>query len=157
MIVRRDHIAGAFFIAAGIVVWALSGDLPVGSLAFPGAGMMPKLVVAIMIALALATMLSAGSSPPVAELEWGDLGHASRVLAVAVPAVALYAWAGFLITMSLLLFSLLFVLVLSIRFFSISCAGPRRAQKRSTYSATCLSIGQATMTMIPLMRQYSVR
>ena len=110
MIVRRDHIAGALFVIAGIVVWALSGDLPVGSLAFPGAGMMPKLVVAVMIALALATMLSAGSSPPVGELDWGDLGHALRVLAVAIPADALYAWAGFLSTMSLRLFALLFAI-----------------------------------------------
>ena len=37
MILRSDHIAGGAFVAFGAVVLALSGDLPVGTLAFPGA------------------------------------------------------------------------------------------------------------------------
>ena len=32
-----------------LLVFALSGDLPFGTLASPGAGMMPKLVLALMI------------------------------------------------------------------------------------------------------------
>ena len=41
---RTDHVAGAAFIAFGVLVIAPSGDLPIGTLSLPGAGMMPKLV-----------------------------------------------------------------------------------------------------------------
>ena len=51
VILRRDHIAGGVFIAAGLLVFALSGDLPFGTLASPGAGMMPKLVLGLLIGL----------------------------------------------------------------------------------------------------------
>ena len=43
MTLRSDHVAGAAFVVFGIVVFALSGDLPFGRLSAPGAGMMPKL------------------------------------------------------------------------------------------------------------------
>jgi hypothetical protein len=39
VIVRTDHVAGAAAIILGLLVFALSGDLPFGSLSFPGAGM----------------------------------------------------------------------------------------------------------------------
>ena len=48
-ILRRDHVAGGVFIAAGAIVFALSGDLPFGTLASPGAGMMPKLALILLI------------------------------------------------------------------------------------------------------------
>ena len=35
MILRTDHVAGGVAIAAGLLVWAISGDLPVGRLAAP--------------------------------------------------------------------------------------------------------------------------
>ena len=38
MTLRADHIAGAFFIGFGVLIIALSGDLPFGNLSFPGAG-----------------------------------------------------------------------------------------------------------------------
>ena len=44
MTLRTDHVAGAIFVAFGLLVFAVSGDLPFGTLSFPGAGMMPKLV-----------------------------------------------------------------------------------------------------------------
>ena len=110
MMLRRDHIAGVFFIAIGALVLALSGDLPVGNLSFPGAGMMPTLVTCFIIGFGLALVLGAGASPGIAEIDWSDAAHALRVLAVAIPAVALYATAGFLLTMSVMLFCLLFVI-----------------------------------------------
>src|SRR5204862_210116 len=42
--IRIDHVAGAIFIVLGIAILAISGDLPIGNLSFPGAGMMPTLV-----------------------------------------------------------------------------------------------------------------
>ena len=109
MIPRRDHLAGGVFVAAGLLVFAVSGDLPVGSMAMPGAGMMPKLVTSLMLAFGVIVLLRAGESPPLAEVSWADLAHAARVIAVTAGAIALYEWLGFLVTMSLLLFSLIFI------------------------------------------------
>ena len=45
---KADHVAGAAFIALGVVVFAISGELPFGTLSAPGAGMMPKAVTTLM-------------------------------------------------------------------------------------------------------------
>ena len=44
MTLRADHVAGVFFIGLGLLVIALSGDLPTGSLSMPGSGFLPKIV-----------------------------------------------------------------------------------------------------------------
>src|SRR5262245_29953256 len=106
MILRRDHIAGAVFVAAGAAVFALSGDLPVGSMGMPGAGMLPKLVLALMMAFGLILIVRAGESPPFAELSWTELPHALRVVAIAAVGIYAYTRLGFLITMALVLFLL---------------------------------------------------
>jgi hypothetical protein len=108
LISRTDHVAGSVFVALGIVVLALSGDLPVGTLSFPGAGMMPKLVAGLMIVFGLLLVGRAGESAPLASLAWGDLSHAARVVAITAVAIALYQPLGFIITMALLLFTLTF-------------------------------------------------
>jgi hypothetical protein len=107
LILRRDHVAGGVFIAAGALLFALSGDLPFGRLASPGAGMMPKLVLALLIGFGALLVARAGESLPLAEIAWGDLGHAATVLAVAVIATALYTRIGFVLSMTILLFALL--------------------------------------------------
>ena len=93
---RRDHVAGAAFIVAGVLLWAVSGDLPFGTLASPGAGMLPKLVIALMVGFAVILLVRAGDSPPLATLRWGDLPHAVRVVAVTAAGIALYTRLGFL-------------------------------------------------------------
>ena len=108
MILRRDHVAGGAFVVAGALILAVSGDLPFGTLASPGAGMLPKLMIALMMAFGLILLLRAGDSPPFADVAWGDLPHAARVVALAAAAVALYVPLGFLLTMSLLLFGLIY-------------------------------------------------
>jgi putative tricarboxylic transport membrane protein len=107
MIVRADHVAGGIAIAAAVAVLAVSGDLPFGTIAFPGAGMMPKLVCALMIVFGVLLIARAGQSTLFAEISWSDLPHAVRVLGVTAAAVALYTTLGFIITMSLLLFVLI--------------------------------------------------
>jgi Tripartite tricarboxylate transporter TctB family len=107
---RRDHVAGAAFIVAGVFLWAVSGDLPFGTLASPGAGMLPKLVIALMVGFAAVLLVRAGDSPPVATLPWDDLPHAVRVVAVTAGGIALYTRLGFLVTMALLLFGLTFAI-----------------------------------------------
>jgi putative tricarboxylic transport membrane protein len=109
MTLRRDHVAGGVFVIAGVVVLAVSGDLPFGTLSSPGAGMLPTLIVALMMAFGLVLMAQARRSPPVAEIDWSDLAHAGRVLVVAAAAVALYVPLGFALTMPVLLFTLIFV------------------------------------------------
>jgi len=105
---RTDHVAGGVLAAFGLLVIGLSGDLPVGSLSFPGAGMMPKLLASLLIAFGLMLVLRAGDSAPLADISWQDLPHALRVTAVTALAVSLYQTAGFLRTMTLLLFVLIF-------------------------------------------------
>ena len=104
---RADGVAGAAFIVLGILVFAISGDLPFGRLSAPGAGMMPKLMAGLMMAFALVIMLGAASSRPLAEIDWSDRTHAALVVLATAIAITLYQPLGFLITMSLLVFSLL--------------------------------------------------
>ncbi len=106
MTLRVDHVAGALAIAAAIAVIAASGDLPVGTVAFPGAGMMPTLICALMILFGVLLIVRAGASQPFAAIGWSELPHAARVFAITAVAVALYTTLGFIITMSLLLFVL---------------------------------------------------
>ena len=107
MILRADHVAGGAAIVTAIAVLAVSGDLPVGTLTFPGAGMMPKLICALMILFGVMLIVRAGTSPPLAEISWSDLPHAARVFAITAVAVALYTTLGFIITMSAMLFALI--------------------------------------------------
>jgi hypothetical protein len=107
MILKVDHLVGGAVIAAGIIVWALSGDLPTGGLSMPGAGMMPKLVCSLMMAFGLVLIVRAKDSPPLASLSWSDLSHAVLVLALTALATLVYTRLGFIITFSLLLFGLL--------------------------------------------------
>jgi putative tricarboxylic transport membrane protein len=131
LIIRTDHVAGSVFVALGIVVLALSGDLPVGTLSFPGAGMMPKLVAGLMIVFGLLLVGRAGESAPLASLAWGDLPHAARVVAITAIAIALYQPLGFIITMALLLFTLTF-----------------GAERRPVLAAAAFSVGVVALTYL---------
>ena len=107
MILRTDHVAGGAVIAAGLVIWGLSGDLPTGRMSMPGAGMLPKLLCALIILFGGVLMLRARESGRFAEIDWSDLRHAGPVIGITAAAVVLYATLGFLITMTALLFALL--------------------------------------------------
>ena len=131
MILRRDHLAGGVFVVAGIVIFAMSGDLPVGTLASPGAGMMPKLVTGLMILFGLLLIVRAGESAPLADLRWGDLPHAARIVAITAVAIALYQPLGFVLTMVLLLFALTF-----------------GAERRHALAAAAFSIGVVALTYL---------
>jgi len=109
VILRRDHVAGGIFVAAGLAAYALSGDLPFGTIAMPGAGMLPKLTIALMILFGLILVARACGSPPWSEVAWADLPHAVRVIVATSVGIALYERLGFFFTMTLLLFGLLLV------------------------------------------------
>jgi hypothetical protein len=107
--IHTDHVAGGFLILFGALVFAVSGDLPFGTISSPGAGMMPKLMAGLMMAFALAIVITGSSSPPLVTIDWSDRWHAILVVLVAAGAIYAYQRLGFLITMSLLVFSLLVV------------------------------------------------
>jgi len=109
MILRRDHLAGGVFVVAGLVLFAMSGDLPFGTLASPGAGMMPKLVLVLLIGFGALLAIQARESPPLASLPWSNLVHAATIVAAATIAIGAYTVVGFVPTISLLLFLLIYV------------------------------------------------
>jgi hypothetical protein len=124
VIIRKDHVAGGLFVVAGILVIVVSQDLPFGTIASPGAGMLPMLCTGLMIFFGLILVLRAGDSPPFAEIAWDDLPHALVVVAAATAAIALYTVLGFVLTMSVLLFSLVFLV-----------------ERRNVVLAACFSLG----------------
>ena len=91
------------------MVFAISGDLPFGTLSAPSAGMMPKVVTALMMLFAALILFTAGASAPLATVDWSDRGHAAAVLLITAIAVALYQTLGFVITMAALVFALLVI------------------------------------------------
>jgi putative tricarboxylic transport membrane protein len=109
MNIRSDHIAGAFFIALGLLVLVLGWDLPFGRITAPGAGMLPKLMAGLMIAFAALIIIAGPYSETLRTMPWGDFSHAALVIVIAALATLLYSRLGFLVTMPLLIFALLAV------------------------------------------------
>jgi len=110
MTLRADHVAGAFFIGFGLLVIALSGDLPIGNLSMPGSGFLPKIVAVLTIFFGVVLALRAGESRIFATLSWDDAKHAGLVVGITAAAIALFEWLGFLTTNVLLIFVLLVVI-----------------------------------------------
>jgi hypothetical protein len=100
MTLRSDHVAGGAFVVFGLVILALSGDLPTGQLSMPGSGFLPKIVAVLTIVLGLVLMARAKESPLYGDISWSDGKHAAMVTAITAAAVALYTWLGFVITMA---------------------------------------------------------
>jgi hypothetical protein len=128
MTLHSDHVAGGVTIAAALAVLAVSGDLPFGTLAFPGAGMLPKLVCSLMILFGTILIARGSASPLFSEIAWSDLPHAAIVLAVTAAAVAVYTTLGFIVTMSLMLFALV------------------ASERRNLLAAAVYSLGVSLMT-----------
>ena len=110
MTLRADHVAGAFFMGVGLLIIALSGDLPTGSLSLPGSGFLPKIAAVLTIFFGLVLALRAGESRPFATISWSDAKHAAMVVAITAMAAELYEWLGFLTTDILLMFGLLVII-----------------------------------------------
>ncbi len=91
------------------MVFALSGELPFGTLSAPGAGMMPKLAAGLMMLCAALLVAAGRESAPLASMDWSDRGHAALVVLITAAAVLAYRPLGFLISMALLVFALLVI------------------------------------------------
>jgi hypothetical protein len=131
MILRADHVAGGFFIAVGALVFALSGDLPTGSLSMPGSGFLPKILASLSILFGIVLILRARESRPFIELQWQDSTHAALVVGITAAAIALFEWLGFLITMVLLMFALLVLI-----------------ERRNAFYATIYSLSVVLLTYV---------
>lgn len=110
MTLRADHVAGAFFVGFGLLVIALSGDLPTGNLSLPGSGFMPKIVAGLTIFFGLVLALRAKESKPFAQLTWTDAKHAALVVAITSAAIFSFERLGFLTTNVLMIFALLAII-----------------------------------------------
>jgi hypothetical protein len=131
MTLRTDHIAGGFFVAFGLLVIALSGDLPIGGLSMPGAGFLPNILAALTILFGLTLAARASESKPFITLGWSDASHAGLVVLIVAVAVAVFDWLGFLTTMVLLMFGLLTVI-----------------ERRHILRATIYSLGVVLITYV---------
>jgi hypothetical protein len=110
MILRADHVAGATFVGIGLLIFALSGDLPTGRLSMPGSGFLPKIIAALLILFGAALVLRARESEAFSAISWSDLPHALAVIAIAAGGIALYTKAGFLVALFLMIAALLIVI-----------------------------------------------
>jgi len=131
MTLRADHVAGAFFIGFGLLVIALSGDLPTGNLSLPGSGFMPKILAILTMIFGAALVIGGGESKPFATLGWSDAKHAVLVVIITAVAIAMFEWLGFLTTDILLIFALLTVI-----------------ERRRLLPAAVYSIGVVTVTYV---------
>jgi hypothetical protein len=104
---RADHVAGAAFVAFGLLIIAASGDLPMGSLSFPASGFMPKILAGLMIVFGGALIVRAGETPPLATIDASDLKHAGPVVIITALATASYEWLGFVLTFVLMMLAIL--------------------------------------------------
>lgn len=109
MTLRADHVAGAFFIGLGLLVIALSGDLPAGSLSLPGSGFMPKISAVLTMLFGTVLLLRARESKEFATLSWSDAQHAAMVVAIAAAGIFMFERLGFIITNVLLVLTLLVI------------------------------------------------
>jgi hypothetical protein len=110
MNIRADHVAGAGFIAFGLLVIALSGDLPFGNLSMPGAGFLPILVSILLIAFGVILVARARESQPFGNIRWDDAKHAGLVIVITGVSTALYERLGFIITMMMMMIGLLVII-----------------------------------------------
>jgi len=131
MTLRADHVAGAFFVAFGILVIAISGDLPMGTLSFPGSGFMPKILAGLTILFGGVLALRAGESKPLVEVSFNDAIHAGLVVVITAAATYVFDWLGFLTTDVLMIFALLVVI-----------------ERRRLLPATIYSVGVTVFTYV---------
>ena len=131
MILRADHVAGAFFISLGLLVIALSGDLPTGNLSMPGSGFLPKIVAVLTIFFGAVLAVRARESKVFSTLSWSDAKHAAMVVVIAAAAIAMLDWLGFITTNVLLIFALLVIV-----------------ERRRLVLATVYSVGLVLITYV---------
>jgi len=77
----RDRVAGAVIVLFSLYVMWEDRALPLGTYHKPGPGFMPMLLAVILAVAGLLIVLTGGTSPPFASLEWTEWRHALAILA----------------------------------------------------------------------------
>jgi hypothetical protein len=131
MILRADHVAGAAFIAFGLLIIAISGSLPFGNLSSPGSGFLPTILSVLMMLFGGTLMARAGESRAFATLTWTDAKHAAMVVAITALAIAGFEWLGFVTTNVLMMFALLVLI-----------------ERRGVVPAAAYSLGVVVVTFV---------
>ena len=142
MTLRADHVAGAFFVGLGLLVIALSGDLPTGNLSMPGSGFLPKIVAVLTIFFGAVLTVRARESKAFATLTWDDAKHAAMVVAITAAGIAVFEWLGFLTSNVLLIFALLVIVerrqllrrtsIASASYWALTCCSFTRSRRHSS-------------------------
>jgi hypothetical protein len=97
MTLRADHVAGAVFIAFGLLIIALSGDLPVGQLSMPGSGFLPKILAGFTIAFGIVLIVRARESGVFANVTWATVAKAGKYAVGAAAITAMTALTVYLL------------------------------------------------------------
>ena len=106
---RADRVAGAALALLGVVTIVESRALPLGSLQNPGPAFVPVVLATLLIVFGAAIATLGRSSPLLTEIGWAEARHAVAIfVACAFVAVALERL-GYRITMSLMVFGLLWL------------------------------------------------
>jgi hypothetical protein len=104
---RSDRIAGLLLALLGVAVAVESLDLPLGTLANPGAAFAPLILAGILAVLGVLTLLAGGDSPGIGALDWSDLPHGAKVIAGAAFAALALEPLGYRLTMLALMLGFL--------------------------------------------------
>ena len=119
--------------ASGLLVIALSGDLPTGNLSMPGSGFMPKIVAVLTIFFgAGADAAREREQGRSRRVSWSDAKHAALVVAITAAGESrCSSGSGFLTTNVLLIFALLVII-----------------ERRRLLPATIYSVGVVVITYV---------
>jgi peptidoglycan biosynthesis protein MviN/MurJ (putative lipid II flippase) len=104
---RTDWISGLALVAFALFLAWENREYPVGTLANPGPGFMPLALAIFLGATGLLIVLWGGRSQRLGAMRWREAPHGVLVLALCAAAVLVLEWAGYRLTMTLLLAVLL--------------------------------------------------
>ena len=91
--------------------FALSGDLPTGSLSMPGSGFLPKILAGLTDRVRYRAGRAGARKPGRSPSSNGATSNTpALVVAITAAGIAVFDWLGFLITMVVLMFALLIVI-----------------------------------------------
>lgn len=109
-----DRVAGAVLVLLGLFVtweslWS-ARRLPLGNLQTPGPAYMPTLLATLLLLFGVIVLVLGARSARISTVGWGEWRHTTGILAACAGVAVLLERAGYRLTMTLLLFTLLGVL-----------------------------------------------
>ncbi|MGH7354232.1 MAG: tripartite tricarboxylate transporter TctB family protein [Candidatus Rokuibacteriota bacterium] len=106
---RADRVAGAALALLGVLTIVASRALPFGSLRNPGPAFVPLVLAILLIGLGIAITALGRSSPRLSEIGWTEARHAVAIFVACAFVAGALERLGYRITMSLMVFGLLWL------------------------------------------------